>query len=195
MYSLGDVLSTAFAFGLVYFTLFYSFGNNSLCHFNPAVSLAMTIEKRITVKDFFLYFLSQLIGGIIGAIFLKLIIPNDSANYATYVTELCCNGDIIAGLFVETIIAYLFVLTFLGANSKSRNKNIRGLVICGGMIVVAMVSSILNYSIVNPVKAIATAIPNNEWSSLPIFIIGPFIGSLLAVYHFRVINKKDDENN
>ena len=84
---------------------------------------------------------------------IRIIIPVNTAYFNTYSTLACCNGDVIAAIFVEVILSYLFTITFIGANSKSRNKNIRGLIICGGVIIVALFSNILNYSIVNPVNA------------------------------------------
>lgn len=190
-----DILTTAFAFGLIYFVLFYSFGNISGCHFNPIVSLAMLIQRRISGKDFFMYFLFQFLGGLLGALFLRIIVPTTFIPYNSFVTDYCCNGDLIAGLFVEMILSYVFVLTFIGANSKSRNKNIRGLIICAAMIIVCILGYILNYSIVNPIKALTTAIANNSWKGLIVFIIAPFIGSILATFHFDWFNKKEDENN
>ncbi len=185
-------LAVAFTAGFVYLTLFYSFGNTSGCHFNPIISLSALIQKRIKIMDFFLYLGSQLLGSVIGVLFLALILPSFEYDYATYATDFCCNGDLIAALFIEVIISYVMVLTFIGANSKSRNKNIRGLIIGAGIILATLISSVLNYSLANPLKAFAASITCKHWSSLIIFIIAPFIGSILATYHFNWI-KKDAE--
>lgn len=45
------IVATALAFGLVIVALAYSIGNVSGCHVNPAVSLAMLINKKITVRE------------------------------------------------------------------------------------------------------------------------------------------------
>lgn len=190
--SSGDPLAIAIISGLVYLVLFYSFGNTSGCYFNPVISLSALIQKRITFLEFISYFVSQLIGGVLGVLFLQLILPNFKYDYGTYATELCCNGDLIAAIFVEIIISYLMVLTFIGANSKSRNKNIRGLVFGAGIVITTLISSILNYSLANPIKAFASAITCKHWNSLIVFIISPFIGSILATYHFNWL-KKDNE--
>lgn len=46
----------------------YSFGNVSGCHINPAVTIVMLISKKMTVKEFFAYVLSQVLGAIVGAL-------------------------------------------------------------------------------------------------------------------------------
>ena len=189
-----DQLSVAVAFGLVYFILFYSLGNISGCHFNPIISVSYLINKKIDIAEFFSYLFGQLIGGLFGALLIKIIIPVNS-NFNTYSTVLCCNGDAIAAIFVEIILSYLFTMTFIGANSKSRNKNIRGLIICGAVTVVALFSSILNYSLVNPVKALVSAIFSNNYKQLIVFMIAPFIGGIIGTVNFNWFHKKEDETN
>lgn len=185
-------LAIAVCTGLVYTVLFYSFGNNSGCYFNPVIALSGVITKRIKLLDFLCYSLAELIGGILGVFLLELVLPSFSYEYGSFATTMCCNGDLIAAMFIEIIISYLMVLTFIGANSKSRNKNIRGLVFGAAIIITTLVSSATDYSLANPIKAFASAITCKHWSSLPIFIISPFIGSILATYHFNWINKKDE---
>lgn len=190
-----DPLTVALSFGLVYFVLFYSFGNISGCHFNPIVSLSYVINKKISVLDFFGYFAGQLVGGLLGTFLIRIMLPNNFAPFNSYVTELCCNGDVIAAIFIEIILSYLFVLTFIGANSKSRNKNIRGLIICAGVVVVGLMGRVLNYSMVNPIKALTCALFNGSWKTVWLFVICPFIGSILATYNFNWFHRKDEEEN
>ena len=60
-------LMTALAFGLVIVAMAYSIGNISGCHINPAVSIAMLVSKKMSVKDFCGYIVAQYLGGIAGA--------------------------------------------------------------------------------------------------------------------------------
>ena len=59
-------LGIAMAFGLSIIAMAYVIGNISGCHINPAVSLAMAINKKITWKEFGFYGLAQVIGAIVG---------------------------------------------------------------------------------------------------------------------------------
>ncbi len=65
-------VGTALAFGLVIVAMAYSIGNISGCHINPAVSLAMLINKKISFKEFLGYVLAQVLGAIVGALLLAL---------------------------------------------------------------------------------------------------------------------------
>ena len=59
-------LATAFAFGLTIVGMAYCVGNISGCHINPAVSLAVFMNKGITGKEFAGYAVSQCIGSAAG---------------------------------------------------------------------------------------------------------------------------------
>ena len=67
-------VATSFAFGLVIVAMAYSIGNVSGCHINPAVSLAMLISKKITLKEFLVYVAAQIVGAFVGALLLALFL-------------------------------------------------------------------------------------------------------------------------
>src|SRR5574344_1428749 len=67
-------LGIAFAFGLAIVAMAYSIGRISGCHVNPAVSFAMLLSKKMSLKDFIGYVIAQILGAIAGAGILALII-------------------------------------------------------------------------------------------------------------------------
>jgi len=90
----GSVLGTfgiAMAFGLSIVAMAYVIGSISGCHVNPAVSIAMLIDKRLSPKDFVGYVAFQVIGAIVGIALLALII-NSAALGGFEVTGLGANG-------------------------------------------------------------------------------------------------------
>ena len=78
--AVGDAayLMTALAFGLVIVAMAYSIGNISGCHINPAVTLAVWINKGISGKDAIFYVISQVLGGAFGALLLGLVAGFDT---------------------------------------------------------------------------------------------------------------------
>ena len=48
----GNIIATAMTFGLAIIASAYVIGNISGCHVNPAVSLAMFISRKLSLKDF-----------------------------------------------------------------------------------------------------------------------------------------------
>lgn len=97
-----NMLATVF----VLFLLISMFGAISGAHFNPAVSLVFLITKGISLSQFFLYIVSQVLGGIMGAVLANIMfeIP----------TTISTTERIGAGTTVSEIVATIgLVLTIL----------------------------------------------------------------------------------
>ena len=67
VFTQGDLVAIALAFGLVIVAMAYSIGNISGCHINPAVSLAMFINGKLSGVDFIGYLAAQFLGATAGA--------------------------------------------------------------------------------------------------------------------------------
>ena len=70
----GNLVATAVAFGLSIIAMAYVIGNISGCHVNPAVSLAMLVSGKMSVKDFIGYVIAQVLGAFAGAGILYFIL-------------------------------------------------------------------------------------------------------------------------
>ena len=188
---------TAFAFGLVIVGMAYCVGNVSGCHINPAVSLACLISGRMDVKDFFLYFLSQTLGAISGAACLKIIFSLGN------VTDMTgglgsnglagVNGSAVAGLIVEILLTFIFVLVILGVTDPEfKHGSFGGVVIGFSLVMVHILGIGLTGTSVNPARSIGPALfaGGAALSSLWVFIVGPFAGAALAALVYKFIGKK-----
>jgi aquaporin Z len=122
-----DVISTAFAFGLVIVALAYAIGPVSGCHINPAVSLWIWLTGKMKTKDFYWYVVAQFIGGIIWAALLWILLNDFSILWSNSLDGVFWN--IWLGLLAEIILTFVFVYTVLGVTSKEKYSTIAGLVI------------------------------------------------------------------
>ena len=189
---------TAFAFGLVIVGMAYCVGNVSGCHINPAVSLAVLISGKMSVPDFFLYFVSQVLGAISGAACLKIIFSLGQVTDKT--GGLGSNGlagvggNAVAGLIVEILLTFIFVLVILGVtDSKAGHGSFGGVVIGFSLVMVHILGIGLTGTSVNPARSIGPAIfaGGDALTSLWVFIVGPFVGAALAAVIYKVMAKKD----
>ena len=194
----GGYLTTAFAFGLVIVGMAYCVGNISGCHINPAVSLACLISGRMDVKDFFLYFLSQTIGAICGAACLKLIFGLGNVTDATGGVGsnglAGVNGNFAAGLIVEILLTFIFVLVILGVTDPAfKHGSFGGVVIGFSLVMVHVLGIGLTGTSVNPARSIGPALfaGGDALASLWVFIVGPFAGAALAALCYKFMAKKD----
>lgn len=192
----GNLVATALAFGLVIVAMAYSIGNVSGCHINPAVSLSMLLMKKMSWKDFGFYVLFQVIGGLFESLVLLLILGSNNNLGGNAINPLIITGGdfgaLLIGLLVEVILTFVFIISILGITDKTENKVIVGLVIGLTLTLVHLLGINLTGTSVNPARSLAPAILRGgvALEQIWIFIIGPFLGAVLATFTYRFINKK-----
>ncbi|MBE7071969.1 MAG: MIP family channel protein [Ruminococcaceae bacterium] len=205
---------TAFAFGLVIVAMAYSIGNVSGCHINPAVSLAMLISKKMTVKEFWGYVVFQVLGAVSGAGLLRYVFEltgkvdmtgvydeaeMEMASWGLGSNGLAgCNGNIAGGLIIEAVLTFIFVLCILGVtDSKFKHGSFGGLIIGFALVLVHIIGISFTGTSVNPARSIGPAIlaGGDALKYLWVFIVGPLVGGAVAalVYKAITLSKEDKE--
>ncbi len=192
---------TALAFGLVIVAMAYSIGNISGCHINPAVSLGVLISGGISVKDFIGYIVAQCLGALAGSGILALIFNLGGVEDKTGVFGSNglsgVNGNAFAGLIVEIVLTFIFVLAILGVtSSKAGHGSFAGLVIGLTLVLVHILGIGLTGTSVNPARSIGPAIVAacsgnlDPIKALWVFIVGPLLGAALAAFTYKALEKK-----
>ena len=194
----GGYVLTAFAFGLSIVAMAYSIGNISGCHINPAVSLGVLLSGRMSNKDFVYYVIAQCIGALIGAELLATIWT--SGNVVDMTGGLGTNGlagvngSSVAGLLVEIVLTFIFVINILGVTSpKANHGSFGGLIIGLTLVGVHILGIGLTGTSVNPARSfgpaivLATAGNGAAIECLPVFIVGPLVGAALAAFVYKCL--------
>ncbi len=198
------IVATALAFGLVIVAMAYSIGNVSGCHINPAVSFAMLINKKMSVKEFFCYVASQIIGALVGAAIVGLFFHGfanlgGNAVQDTLVQTYGNGGSLVVALLVEIVLTFAFVLAILGVTSRTDNKAVTGIVIGLSLTLVHLLGIRLTGTSVNPARSIGPALLQmiggdfTAISQIWIFILGPLAGAALAAVLYNFIDSKKAE--
>ena len=193
-------LGIAFAFGLAIVLIAYSVGRVSGGHVNPAVSLAMLISKKMSVKDFCGYVVAQVLGAFAGSGLLKLIISwttlENAGLGANGYGELSAVGLTLAGAIVVEIVAtFLFILAILGVTHNEKYSTNAGLVIGLVLTLIHIVVIPLTGTSVNPARSLAPAVlvGGTALSQVWVFIVAPFIGAAIAALAWKCISKDEKE--
>lgn len=179
-------LLTALAFGGVIIAMAYSIGNVSGCHINPAVSIAVWINKGMDTKDFIGYIIAQFLGAIAGAAVLMGLIGTEMGLGANGLYD----ASIVKSLIVEVILTFVFVLAVLGATSKVENSNVAGLVIGGSLTLVHLFGIFFTGTSVNPARSFGPALllGGEALANVWVFIVAPLVGGILAALVWKFIN-------
>ena len=191
----GDLVATSLAFGLAIVACAYVIGNISGCHVNPAVSLAMLINKKLSVKDFICYVISQILGAIAGTAILFFILSNTNlgttALGANFYGELSAtNISLVAAIVTEILLTCVFIYTILGVTSDENKSSVAGLVIGLTLTFVHLIGIPLTGTSVNPARSLARAIflGGEAIRQIWVFILAPLVGGALAAFLFKYLN-------
>lgn len=195
-------LLTALAFGLSIVAMAYSIGNISGCHVNPAVSLGVFMRGGISGKDFLGYVIAQVLGALVGALLLFGIftlggVTDQTGGLGTNGLA-GVNGNIAAGLLVEIVLTFIFVMTILGVTSpRFKHGSFAGIVIGLTLTFVHILGIGLTGTSVNPARSLGPALVClisgnftpliNVW----IFIVGPMVGAFLAAMTYGLLEAED----
>ena len=194
------ILGIALAFGLSIVAMAYVIGNISGCHINPAVSLAMLINKKLTVKDFIGYVIAQVIGAVIGIGILYGIIACSGLDVA--LTGLGANGfgelsainlNMLGAIITEVVLTFVFIYTILGVTSDESKSQIAGVVIGLTLAFVHIMGIQLTGTSVNPARSLAPALflGGEALKQVWVFILAPLVGSAIAAFTFKFLNKEE----
>ena len=197
----GGYILTALAFGLTIVAMAYSIGNISGCHINPAVSLGVLLSGGMTAGEFVGYVISQCVGALAGSGILALIfnlggVKDMTGGFGSNGLG-GVGGNALAGLLVEIVLTFIFVIAILGVTSKKANHgSFGGLVIGLTLVVVHILGIGLTGTSVNPARSFGPALVAmingnaDPMAALWVFIVGPFVGAALAAFTYKALEAK-----
>lgn len=186
------VVGTALAFGLSVVAMAYTIGGISGCHINPAITLGCFLSGRMSGKDAGMYIVFQVIGAIIGSAILWMLTSQSGLTGTG--ANACQEGvSVIGGLLAEIVFTFVFVLVVLGTTDSTKGAgNFAGLAIGLALVLVHLACIRYTGTSVNPARSIGPALfqGGEALSQLWIFIVGPFIGSVLSAGVWKIFAEK-----
>ncbi|MBQ7657031.1 MAG: aquaporin, partial [Clostridia bacterium] len=159
------------------------------------------LSGGMSAGEFIGYVISQCIGALAGSGILALIF--NLGNVTDMTGGFGSNGlggvggNAIAGLIVEIVLTFIFVIAILGVTSKKANHgSFGGLVIGLTLVVVHILGIGLTGTSVNPARSFGPALVamisgNAEpMAALWVFIVGPLVGAALAAGVYKALEAK-----
>lgn len=190
-----EILAIAIAFGLVVVAMAYSIGTVSGAHMNPAVSLAMFLNKRMSLQGMLTYVAAQLVGAVAGSLMLRFFVSEagmDTANLGA--TTLAEGLSVSGGFVIETVLTFLFVLVILTATGKKGDPHMAGLVIGLTLIAIILVGAAPTGGSFNPARSVGPAllVGGTALSQLWLYTIAPLLGGALAAFTAKYVLETEE---
>lgn len=165
------------AIGSALAVMVFAGGHVSGAHYNPAVSLAVFLRKKMSLNDLMLYWIVQLAAGAVAA-FVTLYLKGNSAAIPLEPNHL----KALVAEFLFTFALCYVVLNVATVKATAGNSYFGwaiGFTVLVGAYAVGAISS----GAFNPAVALGITILNlSHWSNIWIFIVGNLLGGAAAAY-------------
>jgi aquaporin Z len=197
VFSRADLVPTALAFGLSLVAMAYAIGPVSGGHVNPAVSLAMAMNGRISWPEFFGYIFSQFLGGIAGAAILFGVIYSTGVSpYRTGLGQNSFAGSIslLGALLVEAALTFVFIVVILTVTGKNSSAGKKGGIIIGlTLTLVHLLGIRITGTSVNPARSFGPALIllGEHIKDVWVFIVAPLVGGFFAALFAKYVLGSD----
>lgn len=182
------LLVVPFSFGFGLLAAIFAVGHISGGHFNPAVTVAAVLDKRIEVTDAVGYILAQVVGAIAAAAVIVVVAGQGAV--AAGVTKPGGGISDIGALILEIVLTAGFVLVILV--STKRAAGLAPLAIPLTLVAIHFASASLSGASVNPARSIGSALLGADLAALWIYLVGPIVGALGGWALFRVLDEPDE---
>lgn len=174
--------------GLMVMAIIYSIGAVSGAHLNPAVTLAFAVRRNFPWHLVPGYVLGQAVGGVLAALFLRVMFGTIGALGATVPGSGISDGKALA---MEVLLTAGLVNTILGTASGARNIGTNGALAVGGYIALAgLWAAPISGASMNPVRSFAPDLVRGNFVSTWIYVVGPAIGALIGVIFEWILKGK-----
>jgi aquaporin Z len=194
------LLGVSLAFGLTVMTMAYAVGGISGGHFNPAVTVGLATAGRFKWSDAPAYIISQIIGGLLGALVLYIIVSG-KADF-TGVGGFASNGygesspgkySMLSGLVTEVVMTAMFIFIILRVTLKSAPAGFAPISIGLALTLIHLISIPVTNTSVNPARSIGVAAfaGGPALQQLWLFIVAPIVGAIIGAVVHKALGSED----
>jgi MIP family channel proteins len=181
-----NLLGIALSFGLAVGVMVSATLHISGGQFNPAVTVALLVTRKMSPHDALFYILTQLLGAVAAASVLQLMFGGYvTANGAT-VPVAVAGFNAAKTLWLEVILTFTLVFVIFGVAVDKRGPNyVAGLLIGLTVALDIMLGGPYTGASMNPARSFGPALIGRVWDSHWVYWVGPLLGGALAgqIYH------------
>ncbi len=189
----------SFAFGLSVLTMAYAVGGISGGHFNPAVSVGLTVAGRLPPRDLLPYILAQLVGASLAAAALYMIVTGKPG---AEIGGFAANGygehspggySLTSCLTAEALLTGFFLLIILGSTHGRVPAGFAPIAIGLALTLIHLVSIPVTNTSVNPARSTGQALFADGWAlqQLWLFWLAPIAGAVAGALIWKAVGERD----
>jgi MIP family channel proteins len=171
----------AVAHGIAILVMIYAFGHISGGHFNPAVTFAAVVSRRMSPAMGLMYWVAQCLGAALGAWVLLMAWHGPTEAHLGTPTVAAGVSPTLA-MCLEGVMAFMLVIVIAGSAFDLRApKGFQGLAIGLTLVGNILAGGALTGASFNPARAFGPALVSGYWQDQWLYWVGPLLGGAIAV--------------
>jgi aquaporin Z len=173
----------AITFGLIVMVMILSFGHISGAHINPAVTIALVLAGHFKRRNVIPYILAQLAGACLASLILKYLFPANE-----FLGSTIPSGSDVQSYILEFILTFILMLVILTSTVRHDSSLLVPAMAIGATVgLEAMFAGPICGASMNPARSFAPALLSGHFHSLWVYIFGPVMGAVTAVFVFAFL--------
>ncbi|KJF75153.1 aquaporin Z [Agrobacterium arsenijevicii] len=192
-------LGVAFAFGLTVLTMAYAVGGISGGHFNPAVSVGLSVAGKFPASNLVPYIVAQVLGAIVAAAALYVIVTGKAG---AEIGGFAANGygehspggySLVSALLIEVILTAFFLIVILGSTHGRVPTGFAPIAIGLALTLIHLISIPVTNTSVNPARSTGQALFVGGWAlqQLWLFWLAPILGAAIGALVWKLFGEEE----
>ncbi len=170
------LLGIALAHGLTIAIMAFALGPISGGHFNPAVSFALFVMRKINSRYLLAYWGVQLLGALTASLLLMAVAGSKMELVHQGIPALDASVGVFGGLLLEFITTFFLMLTITTVAMR-QNHTMAGLFIGLTITIDILLAGPLTGAAMNPARWFGPALASMNFSNFWIYWVGPLAGA------------------
>jgi aquaporin Z len=179
------------AIGAILMAMVYAGGHISGGHYNPAVTMAVLIRRRITVADAVAYWVAQIVAGVLGAVLARWVVNVRSAPPLALSGRTLTAALIAEGLFT---FALAYVMLSVATSRSHPNNSFYGLAIGFTVAAGAVAAGRVSGAMFNPAVTVGVSVIGLiHWSTAGLYVVVQLLAGAVAGFVFLALSPDERE--
>jgi aquaporin Z len=165
--------------GLMVMAIIYFMGTVSGAHLNPAVTIGFALRRNFPWPRVPAYIVSQMIGAVLAALFLRITFSNVGQLGATLPAP---GTSAWTAVLIEAVLTAGLMSVILGTASGARNVGTNAAIAVASYIILAgLWAAPVSGASMNPARSLGPALIGDHLTDWWVYVAGPVAGAVIAV--------------
>jgi aquaporin TIP len=180
----GDLVAAALAQGLAIGLMVSALGHISGGHFNPAITFAFLLARRIKAGLAGVYWVAQFGGAVAAALLVKWLIPGDAlAKGVPAVHDISAFDAAVLEAIMTFFLVWMVWAT--AVDPRGTFKAIAGLGIGLAITMDIFAGAAVTGAAMNPSRAFGPQLVGDLWANAWVWYVGPVAGAVVAALAYE----------